>query len=229
MSLQRYSLINGNFPREFILLQGTGCFWKRCSFCDYHTDKSEAPYKTNKPILQQITGETGVLDIINSGSCFELDSQTIQHIREIVEEKNIKTLWFESHYSYKDKLMEFRENFPSCQVKFRTGIETFDVNLRKSWVKGIATSVTPEMVAKYFQGICLLVGIKGQTKDGIIRDISIADSLFEYYSVNVFVENSTNVKQDKGLVCWFKNELYPKICHNKKAEILISNTDLGVG
>ena len=36
--MQRYSLIHTKLPREFVLLQGTGCRWRQCTFCDYHTD-----------------------------------------------------------------------------------------------------------------------------------------------------------------------------------------------
>ena len=39
--LVRYSVINDKNPREIVLLRGSGCKWKRCAFCDYHTDFSE--------------------------------------------------------------------------------------------------------------------------------------------------------------------------------------------
>ena len=84
-------------PREFILLQGTGCRWKKCTFCDYYTDSSEQPYELNKEVLEQVTGEYGVLDVINSGSAMELDADTIEHIKRVVKEKCIHTLWFEAH------------------------------------------------------------------------------------------------------------------------------------
>ena len=95
--MERYALIHTHLPREFVLLQGTGCRWKRCTFCDYHTDTSDNPYATNAPILEMITGEMGVLDIINSGSGIELDEQTLEHIAQVVREKQIHTLWFEMH------------------------------------------------------------------------------------------------------------------------------------
>ena len=77
--MERYSLIEKKFPREFILLQGKGCRWGKCTFCDYHSDTSENPFETNKEVLDKVTGEFGVLDIINSGSGLELDSQTITY------------------------------------------------------------------------------------------------------------------------------------------------------
>ena len=61
--MQRYSLITEKFPREFLLLQGTGCRWAKCTFCDYHTDANQSPFETNKKVLEQVTGVYGVLDI----------------------------------------------------------------------------------------------------------------------------------------------------------------------
>ena len=145
--MDRYSLIHTKMPREFVLLQGTGCRWKKCTFCDYHEDASENPFLVNKAVLQQVTGQYGVLDIINSGSAMELDEETIQLIQEIVQEKQIHTLWFEAHYMYRKKLADFAQRFAPAQVKFRCGVETFDTALRDRWKKGVPSSVTPEDIA----------------------------------------------------------------------------------
>ena len=75
--MERYALISTKMPREFVLLQGTGCRWKKCTFCDYHEDVSEHPFQVNAPILRQVTGQYGVLDVINSGSALELDEDTL--------------------------------------------------------------------------------------------------------------------------------------------------------
>ena len=109
--MERYSLISTKMPREFVLLQGTGCRWKKCTFCDYHEDVSENLFEVNAPVLRQVTGQYGVLDIINSGSGMELDEQTISLIKEVVKEKQIHTLWFEAHYMYRKKLKAFAEKF----------------------------------------------------------------------------------------------------------------------
>ena len=87
--MQRYSLIKTKLPREFVLLQGRGCKWRKCTFCDYYDDVSENPYEINREVLQQVTGKYGVLDIINSGSAPELDEDTLSLISTIVKEKNI--------------------------------------------------------------------------------------------------------------------------------------------
>ena len=227
--MDRYSLIHTKMPREFVLLQGAGCKWKKCTFCDYHEDVSSTPFAINEPVLRQVTGEYGVLDVINSGSAMELDSETIALIKEVVREKQIHTLWFEAHYMYRKKLKAFAEQFEGVSVKFRCGVETFDVELRDLWKKGIPSSVTPEDIAQYFQGVCLLCCTQGESKEHIMKDIETAKKHFEYFSVNVFCNNSTPVKQDPELAQWFEHEVYPQIKDVDGIEVLMENTDLGVG
>ena len=227
--MDRYSLIHTKMPREFVLLQGAGCKWKKCTFCDYHEDVSSTPFAINEPVLRQVTGQYGVLDVINSGSAMELDSETIALIKEVVREKQIHTLWFEAHYMYRKKLAEFAKQFEGVSVKFRCGVETFDVELRDRWKKGIPSSVTPEDIAQYFQGVCLLCCTQGESKEHIMKDIEIAKKHFEYFSVNVFCNNSTPVKQDTDLAQWFAREVYPQIKDVDGIEVLMENTDLGVG
>ena len=225
----RYALIHTVLPREFVLLQGMGCRWKRCIFCDYHGDVSSDPFAVNKDVLTQVLGVYGVLDVINSGSAMELDKQTLEMIKQVVKEKNIHTLWFEAHYMYKNQLAKFAELFDGVEVKFRCGVESFDGKLREQWKKGIAASVTAEDVAKYFQGVCLLCCTEGDNKSRILSDIALAEQYFEYASVNIFCENTTAVKRDEELAKWFVEQVYPTLKQSKKIEILINNTDLGVG
>ena len=216
-------------PREFVLLQGQGCRWKQCTFCDYHTDVSADPLAVNSEVLGCVTGVYGVLDIINSGSAMELDEQTIADIKRVVKEKHIHTLWFEAHYMYRNQLAKFAEQFDGVEVKFRCGVESFDGSLRQQWNKGIAASVTAEDVAKHFQGVCLLCCTQGDNKERILKDIALAEQYFEYASVNVFCENSTSIKRDNALAKWFVEEVYPNLKDSSKIEVLVENTDLGVG
>ncbi len=216
-------------PREFVLLQGQGCRWKQCTFCDYHTDVSADPLAVNSEVLGCVTGVYGVLDIINSGSAMELDEQTIADIKRVVKEKHIHTLWFEAHYMYRNQLAKFAEQFEGVEVKFRCGVESFDGSLRQQWNKGIAASVTAQDVAKYFQGVCLLCCTQGDSKERILKDIALAEQYFEYASVNVFCENSTSLKRDNALAKWFVEEVYPNLKDSNKIEVLVENTDLGVG
>lgn len=225
----RYSLIEKGMKREFLLLQGTGCRWRKCTFCDYHTDVSEDPYAVNKDVLSLVSGRYGVLDIINSGSCIEFDKNTIALIQETTVKKNIHTLWFEAHWMYRKHLKDFASLFPGVDVKFRVGVESFNGKLRKRWKKGIPESVKAEEIASYFNGCCLLVGVKGETKEDILADIFLADKYFEYFSVNLFCPNSTEEETDEELSYFVKTEIRKKLESNSKAELLIENTDLGVG
>ena len=93
----------------------------------------------------------------------------------------------------------------------------------------MSANVTAEDVAKYFQGVCLLCCTEGETRERIIRDIQLAEQYFEYFSVNVFCNNTTSIKRDTALVEWFIHDLYPTIKENPHLEILLDNTDLGVG
>ena len=227
--MERYAIIHTILPREFVLLQGTGCRWKKCTFCDYHADVSDNPFAVNKEVLAQVQGVYGVLDVINSGSAMELDEQTIEMIKEVVREKQIHTLWFEAHYMYRHKLAKFAEQFEGVEVKFRCGVESFDGSLRQQWNKGIAAGVTAQDVAKHFQGVCLLCCTQGDSKERILKDIALAEQYFEYASVNVFCENSTSLKRDNALAKWFVEEVYPNLKDSNKIEVLVENTDLGVG
>ncbi len=228
--MERYSLIRTKMPREFVLLQGRGCVWRRCTFCDYHEDVSPDPYEINREVLERVTGEYGVLDVINSGSAMELDERTLSLLREVVRERRIHTLWFEAHWLYRDRLAEFAQRFaPTAEVKFRCGVESFDGELRKAWKKGIAPNVTPQQVADYFKGVCLLVGVEGQKREQILSDIALARRYFDYFSVNLFCPNSTAVRRDEELARWFVEEVAPMLHDEPKAECLVANTDLGVG
>lgn len=225
----RYSKIKTKFPRELILLQGTGCFWKKCKFCDYFHDVSEKIAEVNLPVIEKVTGEFKVLDVINSGSAMELDSETLNAIIHKVKEKNIKELWFEAHWDYRNKLKAFAAKFKEVEVNFRTGVETFNSDLRNSWNKGIPESVTPEEISKYFKSVCLLVGLPEQSLEDVIKDIEIAKKYFKKFVLSIFIKNSTNIIPNKKLIFQFKKELYPKIVDDPSVEILINNTDLGVG
>ena len=226
--LVRYSEITKGLKREFLLLQGTGCRWRKCTFCDYYQDISTDPYSVNEPVLKAVTGKYGVLDIINSGSAMEFDDKTIRLIADTVRDKNISDLWFEAHWMYREKLEAFSAHFP-CRVHYRTGVESFNPELRERWKKGIGKDVTPQMIRQYFEGVCLLAGMEGQTEDDIISSVNTAETLFSYYSVNLFCPNSSKEKGNPELAKFFIEELAPEIAKSTKAEVLIENTDLGVG
>lgn len=227
--LNRYSKIDKKFKREFLLLQGKGCIWKKCRFCDYYNDVGEDAFGLNSRVLSMVTGEYGVLDIINSGSVFELDDKTLGLIYKTALEKNIHTIWFEAHWLWHDKIPALKERFKGISLKFRIGAETFDVKTREAWNKGIPAEISAREMAEFFDGCCLLLCVKGQTEQMILNDIKTAEKYFSYCSLNVFEENSTDMKTDHELKKWFCSEIAPLYEDNPKFEILINNTDLGVG
>ena len=227
--MDRYSLIHTSMPREFVLLQGQGCRWRKCTFCDYHEDVSADPYIINKEVLEQVTGQYGVLDVINSGSAMELDEATLALLERVVREKEIHTLWFEAHYMYRSRLKAFAARFAPAKVKFRCGVESFDAAQRIRWNKGIPAHVTARDIAEHFNGVCLLCCTMDDTRERILADIATARRHFEYFSVNLFCNNGTEVKRNEQLALWFVAEVYPLIKDEPGIEVLIENTGLGVG
>lgn len=94
--MDRYSKITNKNQREIVLLKAYPCVWGKCRFCDYIDDNSrdkEGMLALNREVLSHVTGEFGVLEVINSGSCFELPKETLEDIRNIVREKNIRKLF----------------------------------------------------------------------------------------------------------------------------------------
>ena len=95
--MDRYNKITNKNKREIVLLKAFPCIWGKCSFCDYIDDNGnneEEINKLNKEVLDNVTGEFKALEVINSGSCFEIPKETMKYIKKIVDEKNIKLLFF---------------------------------------------------------------------------------------------------------------------------------------
>lgn len=228
--LIRYSIIKKKNKREIVLLKGKPCIWGKCAFCDYIEDNEldeENMILYNRNILKNISGKYGALEVINSGSVFELPNETLEDIKRIVEEKNIKKLFFESYWAYKNRLYEIREFF-NIPIIFKCGIETFDNNFRNNVLKKGVKFEKPEEPAKCFESICLLVGIKGQTREMIKYDIECLLKYFKYGCINIFVNNSTDIKADYDIINWFHDN-YLFLEDNPSIEILWNNTDFGVG
>ncbi|NMS91429.1 radical SAM protein [Clostridioides difficile] len=228
--MDRYSEITNKNQREIVLLKGFPCVWGKCSFCDYIDDNSNLEEEMNRlniAVLGNITGKYGVLEVINSGSCFELPKDTLSEIKCIIKEKKIKKLFLESHWSYKNRIKEMRDYF-GIPIVFKIGVETFDNDFRNTVLNKNAKFKTPQEVKDYFDSPCIMVGIEGQTKEMIDRDIEIILNEFEKSTVNVFINNSSSVKRDEELVKWFINK-YKYLDENPNIEILYNNTDFGVG
>ena len=64
--------------------------------------------------------------------------------------------------------------------------------------------------------------IKGQTKEMIDRDMEIIKN-FSHATVNIFMNNSTDIKRDDELVNWFV-EKYRYLEDDPNIDILFENT-----
>lgn len=228
----RYNKITDKHQREIVLLKSFPCKYGKCSFCNYIEDNSTSEEEINSvnfEVLKEVTGEYGVLEVINSGSVFELPSDTLAEIKKVVKEKNIKTLYFEIYYGYIKRLNEIREYFDGIEIRFRMGMETFDDEFRiNSYNKNFRVSDEMlSLMSKELYSVCLLVCTKGQTKEMIKKDIEMGLKYFKAITINIFIDNGTKVKRDNELVKWFISK-YSHLTKDDRVELLIDNKDLGV-
>ncbi len=227
---ERYSRITNKNQREICLLRGFPCAWGKCSFCDYIDDNGRdeaAMVSLNRQVLKRVTGEFGVLEVINSGSCFELPKETLKDVEQIVREKNIEKLFFEAHWMYRKHLASMRRQMP-VPIVFKIGVETFDNEFRQKVLNKHACFTAPQEVAEYFDSPCLMVGVKGQTREMIARDIDCLKRYFKLGTVNVYNNNTTPIRRDEELVKWFMEE-YRWLFDDPDVEVLYEITDFGVG
>ncbi len=227
---ERYSKILNKNKREICLLRGFPCAWGKCSFCDYIDDNGKdraSMVALNAQVLGRVTGELGVLEVINSGSCFELPEETLEDIERVIREKKIGKLFFESHWMYRNHVAAMRNRMP-VPIIFKIGVETFDYDFRQNVLNKHADFRDPTEVAEYFDSPCLMVGIQGQTKEMIAKDIELLKKHFKLGTVNVYNNNTTKIKRDEELVRWFMEE-YRWLLDDPAVEVLYEITDFGVG
>lgn len=232
--INRYSAITEGWEREIVLLQGLPCVWGKCSFCDYIEDNcadADICNRENEGVLSKVTGCYDALEVINSGSCFELPEETVELILEVARDKGIEKISFESHWLYHKLFDKWRERFGDFEIVMKVGIETFDDHYRNTVLcKGgdFQTDRDLETLVAQADSICLLVGIAGQTREMIARDVEILTQNFSLGCINIFVENSSDFEADVDLIAWFYTtyghlEEYPDI------DVLYHNEDFGVG
>jgi len=228
----RYNKIQDKHRREIVLLKSFPCAYGKCSFCNYIEDNSldeDSMDIINRDTIKNITGEFGVLEVINSGSVFELTDETMKMIKDVVYEKNIKIIYFEIYYGYLKRLDEIRKLFPGVEVRIRMGLETFNEDFRiNHYNKNFKLNEDIlKLLGKEIYSICLLVCTRGQTKKMIDRDIELGLKYFKNITLNIFIDNGTIVKRDENLVKWFI-EKYSYLQDDDRVELLINNKDLGV-
>lgn len=230
----RYSIITEKNPREIVMLRGSGCQWRRCRFCDYHLDYSKdraSNYALNKEQLEKVTGLYHRLEVINSGSFVDLDEKTLSLIEKVCLEKEITQLHFECHWMHRDAIPAFRKRFHrlGIELKLKIGVETFDTLFRESYLdKGISTD-NPAEIASYFDEVCLLFGLPGQSAQSMKQDVETGLAHFERVCINIMTPNRMPIQPDQRVIEVFQKELYPYYQHNDRVDILMENTDFGVG
>lgn len=226
------SVLNAE-KREMVLLRGKPrSHREHCKFCDYYKDnlilKGDEIVLFNREVLSHVSGKFGVLEVINSGSVFELPQETIEEIRQLAIRKKITVLYFESFTSYIKMIPLLRYSFQKngITLRFRAGLETFNEEFRINVLgKKIYNSSLPSIKKEYYS-TCLLVGIKGQTQDSVISDIEEGLSNFEKITVNVFCKNTKEIAIDSSLVNWFKKHAQEKLKGNPRIEIFLDTNIL---
>ncbi|MFV0436102.1 MAG: radical SAM protein [Desulfopila sp.] len=226
----RYSVIAGNgLAREMVLLKSLPCIWGKCSFCDYIADNSEDVAlidSENLATLDRVTGKLGVLDVINSGSIFELPERSMNRLRAVVRDRNIEELFVESHWWYRRRFAALRASF-AIPLHIRVGIETFDAHFRNEVLRKGVQFANVDEVRAFCDAICLLVGIKGQTREMIARDVELLTANFSYGAVNIFTANTSRLEPNHELAAWFL-QTYGTLAEFPGIDVLASNLAYGV-
>ncbi len=229
--MRRYAKITNKLPREIVLLRSLPCVWSKCTFCDYiddnTTDVDEIQRVANRE-LGKVTGEFGRLEVINSGSIQELPEPVRLQIRDLLARLNIEEFICESYWSYRRRFDRVRAFF-GVPTRLKLGVETFDDRLRNEVLGKAMHFDDPREVARLTDTICLMVGIRGQTRDIVRRDMDILIEHFQYGCVNLFTENTRSAGlMDEDIKAWFAEE-FRHLEGHPTIEVLWENTDLGVG
>ena len=157
--------------------------------------------------------------------------ETMKEIENVCVRKGITQLRFEVHWMYHKHVKKWKEHFKEkgITLKIKMGVETFDEAFRKDVFDKGMEHVLPEEIASVADEVCLLFGVTGQTLESMTEDIETGLKLFERICINIMVENSTEIHPDNNVIEMFMKNLYPKYIDNPRVDILLHNTDFGVG
>ena len=230
----RYSVITDKNPREIVLLRGTGCRWRRCRFCDYHLDYSRdeaANFALNRSVLAQVTGRFARLEVINSGSFSDLDEASFRELERVCAETQIKTLHFECHWRDRDAIPALRTRLGAQGIaaRLKLGVESFDADFRERELDKGIDETDPQRIAALYDECCLLAGLAGQTAESMTRDIETGLSHFDRVCVNLMTPNSAPLQPDPAVCVAFVREVAPRYRDDPRVDLLLENTDFGVG
>lgn len=221
----QYGKVNTKTPREVVLINSVGgCSWRRCAFCEYcntYSNTAIEAARLNRQTLSLVTGEYGVLQVVNSASFSENPIATWFDILEVCREHGIHTLIVESHWIFRDQNQRIRDFFKGIEVQIIYGVETFNFHRREvEWFKGYG-NITAEQLAQYADSVNLLIGVRGQTMADIEEDFRLATRHFKRVNVCVFEPNDTDIERDNELMDQFYTSvLFEQYKNNPQVEIL---------
>ena len=172
-----------------------------------------------------------MLEVINSGSFCDLDDDTVSEIIRICGAMKISQVHIECHWRDRHTLPAIRERFAAAgiRIKVKIGVETFDADFRDDVLMKGMEHVSPAEIAEYADEVCLLFGLTGQTEISMKNDVETGLALFERVCINLMTENSTSVKPDDEVLETFMCRLFPIYEGDPRVDILLENTDFGVG
>jgi hypothetical protein len=194
---------------EYIQLKGYPCINGACTFCTFPKDNTydiAQAIDLNRKIIDLIEGKSGLLEVYNFGSIFELPMPTLFYLRNKAEDLGIRQIMTDSHWHYRHSFQDLREFLPG-KVIIKIGLETFDEHVREDLMGKNMGTVTPDEILKFTDSVNLLVGFRGQTREQIAQDISIVKEKFTFADVNIIDRRFTRPELvDSQLVEWFKDE-----------------------
>lgn len=132
---------------------------------------------------------------------------------------------------YKNKIKDFRKECKDLgiELKVKGGVETFDSDFREKILNKGFGFPTIEELKETFDEVNLLVGVKGQNIETIEKDIEIGIKNFDRVCINLYKEMDDIMEADEKLKQEFMNKLYERYKDDMRVDILVENTDFGVG
>ena len=109
------------------------------------------------------------------------------------------------------------------------GLETFDADFRANVLKKFIDDTDPALIAEQFDEANFLFGVTGQTVESMKRDIELGLQNFDRICLNIMCPNSSTIDPDDAVIEAFVREIYPIYRDDDRVDILLNNTDFGVG
>lgn len=97
--MERYNRITNKNFREIVLLKAKPCAWGKCRFCDYIDDNSEnipEMVRLNREVLSHVTGEFGVLEVIDSASALNFRRKPFRILKKLLMKKRLKNCFLKA-------------------------------------------------------------------------------------------------------------------------------------